>query len=434
MRGILFGLLVVWILGCTYCYVCHIKDWCYNDNSTVGAVTNNTNAESFLPFSVRDGAFSALANTGPLFAKSGDQAELSADANTAFSKIANHLKSNPGKILNINAHYTANEQYSGSAANLGVARAEAIKNAIVRSGAGLASRIRTTGTLNNRLKFINGRTNASLNCNFAAGSAAPVNNTANLGTFVAKDGNLNVNVPYALFDRSASAPDMKPPFKNGLKQIANHLKTNPDKLLTITGEYKQDEKNYSWFENLGKARAESIKKAILNSGVNGLDGDQIATVGRMNNGLSFNGDKTNGNIRCVFGKYTKADNKAALEKTYADMGKRLKAQPKNFYFDSGSSQIALDEEMRTYFRELKQYLNYYPNEKVNLTGHTDSDGDAGANKNLGQKRANLIKDYMVRNGIKVAQIKTNSRGEEAPIATNDTAEGKAKNRRVEISL
>ena len=117
-----------------------------------------------------------------------------------------------------------------------------------------------------------------------------------------------------------------------------------------------------------------------------------------------------------------------------DSASRLKGQGKNFYFDAGSNQIDLDAEMRTYFRELRQYMDYDKNAKVTLTGHTDADGDADGNRALGQKRAERILQYMAQNGMAAGQLSATSKGEDSPIADNNTPEGKAKNRRVEIRL
>jgi len=253
--------------------------------------------------------------------------------------------------------------------------------------------------------------------------------------FVLKDGNFSASSnDWAMFDRSKAQAAVSPNLKNAFKQTAQHLKNSPNRQLTITGSYANNETNNTWYDNLGIARAEAIKKEILGSGVAGLDGTSITTTGKLDNGLVFNGNKTNGNIRTAFSKNDKAAQQAAGNKKLTDIEGRLKAAPKNFYFDSGSSVIALDQEMRTYFRDLKYYLSRKPNAKITLTGHTDTDGAANKNVEIGQSRAERIKKYMNQNGINGAQISTTSKGESAPIATNNTPDGKAKNRRVEIRL
>lgn len=73
-------------------------------------------------------------------------------------------------------------------------------------------------------------------------------------------------------------------------------------------------------------------------------------------------------------------------------------------------------------------------ERIALTGHTDDTGDAAKNLVLGQKRADAIKDILIAHGVDDSKISTNSRGEEAPIATNDTSAGRQENRRTELQI
>jgi outer membrane protein OmpA-like peptidoglycan-associated protein len=71
---------------------------------------------------------------------------------------------------------------------------------------------------------------------------------------------------------------------------------------------------------------------------------------------------------------------------------------------------------------------------IMISGHTDSDGNEIYNRVLSQKRANAVKQYMVKNGIKDKYLLAVGYGELKPIATNKTEEGKAKNRRIEFSI
>lgn len=329
MKGILTVLLGLWMIGCTYCYVCEIKGFCGGGGGDYVANTTTTNTNN------------AIKNTA----------------------------SEPAK---------------------------------------------TTATANN--------------------NANAANNAAAKGPFVIRDGSFSAQSDtWAMFDKSRAKANTPPNLKNALGKVGQYLKDNPDKQLTITGSYTNDERNNSWYDNLGIARAENIKSAIL-SGTTGLDRNSIDTKGKLDNNLVFENNKTNGNITTVFSKADRASQTAALTKRTTEVASRLKAAPKNFYFDSGSSVIELDTEMRNYFRDLKFYLDRTSNGKVTLTGHTDTDGEAAGNMEIGRKRANRIKTYMQQNGIKVSQIQTDSKGETSPIATNDTDEGKAKNRRVEIRV
>lgn len=72
--------------------------------------------------------------------------------------------------------------------------------------------------------------------------------------------------------------------------------------------------------------------------------------------------------------------------------------------------------------------------KVSLTGHTDSKGSDAYNQRLSLQRAQAVKAFLTRNGVKASQIQVTGKGEAMPIESNETEEGRAKNRRVEISF
>jgi len=74
-------------------------------------------------------------------------------------------------------------------------------------------------------------------------------------------------------------------------------------------------------------------------------------------------------------------------------------------------------------------------ERVRFVGHTDSQGDEAANRRLSQRRAQAVRDWLVRNrGLDPARTKVEGRGPDQPVASNDTPEGRRANRRVEVIL
>lgn len=77
-------------------------------------------------------------------------------------------------------------------------------------------------------------------------------------------------------------------------------------------------------------------------------------------------------------------------------------------------------------------LEAYPSVKVEIAGHTDNEGSNEYNMALSYDRAKTVRDYLVMRGISPDRIVARGYGEERPIASNDTAEGRAKNRRVEV--
>jgi OOP family OmpA-OmpF porin len=73
-----------------------------------------------------------------------------------------------------------------------------------------------------------------------------------------------------------------------------------------------------------------------------------------------------------------------------------------------------------------------PGLKVLVEGHTDSVGSEDYNLRLSERRANAVRDYIVRQGVDAARITTRGAGEARPVASNDTAAGRAENRRAEV--
>jgi outer membrane protein OmpA-like peptidoglycan-associated protein len=93
-----------------------------------------------------------------------------------------------------------------------------------------------------------------------------------------------------------------------------------------------------------------------------------------------------------------------------------------------------DQRFDDYLKETKAYVEQMKGVQINVIGHTDSRGSEAYNKELGLDRAKRTKEYLVEKGIPAELITTSSQGESSPEASNDTAEGRAKNRRTEIEI
>jgi outer membrane protein OmpA-like peptidoglycan-associated protein len=111
------------------------------------------------------------------------------------------------------------------------------------------------------------------------------------------------------------------------------------------------------------------------------------------------------------------------------------AVPRTFVFDDLNFQFAttnLTPESKKTVDDLVAILKAYPSAAVRLEGHTDNVGDAAANLKLSQDRASAVKNLLVSGGIDAARLSTDGFGQDRPIDTNDTDEGRAKNRRTEL--
>jgi outer membrane protein OmpA-like peptidoglycan-associated protein len=106
---------------------------------------------------------------------------------------------------------------------------------------------------------------------------------------------------------------------------------------------------------------------------------------------------------------------------------------KNVFFDLDQS--SLKKQSTPELQELGEFLRQNPTVFIELSGHTDNQGAADYNKKLSEDRAKAVKDYLVvKEGIVEPRITIRGVGAEEPIATNDTEEGRALNRRTEFKI
>jgi len=101
-----------------------------------------------------------------------------------------------------------------------------------------------------------------------------------------------------------------------------------------------------------------------------------------------------------------------------------------FAVDSASLTSALQGDLRSEAAS----LNRYPETTVNVIGHTDNTGAAAYNQDLSQRRAQAVSSVLVNAGVAPVRVRAIGRGEDQPIASNLTPEGRQQNRRVEIII
>jgi len=106
--------------------------------------------------------------------------------------------------------------------------------------------------------------------------------------------------------------------------------------------------------------------------------------------------------------------------------------PDGVTFDVDSS--TLKPQFRSTLDQIAGSMNQYPNSLIDVYGHTDSTGSDQYNQALSERRASTVANYLVMQGVSAARIRSQGYGETMPIASNDTIEGRARNRRVEIKI
>jgi len=187
------------------------------------------------------------------------------------------------------------------------------------------------------------------------------------------------------------------------------------KILRIVGPYFSDEVNNTTFADLGLARADAVRQLLLDS----IPADKIEIASKLINYLedaktkSFGGTVLNWMTRNE--NIQEIDNKALV------------------YFPYNSTKKLENANINDYLASVAEALNGN-NKTVSLTGHTDNKGRPSYNKSLALKRAQAMKNILIGLGIEANRITVDSQGESQPIETNDTEEGRQKNRRVELEI
>lgn len=212
----------------------------------------------------------------------------------------------------------------------------------------------------------------------------------------------------------------------GINKLKAYFDGNPNKNINVIGHYKSSEENPSAFPNLGIARGNAVKNYLVSKGISSkvinvtsqLDDELIADKNIYYGPISF-GISTD-----------EVDHSAEL----AALRDEIIANPLILYFETGDSSLNLNATQRMKMQKISTYIDKADDGKVSVVGHTDSVGSKVKNTQLGLDRAETVKGYLVQNGINTANIDVSSQGPRKPIATNKTKAGRAKNRRVEVTL
>lgn len=106
--------------------------------------------------------------------------------------------------------------------------------------------------------------------------------------------------------------------------------------------------------------------------------------------------------------------------------------PQDILFATNST--SLTGALRSDLTALAASMNRYPNTTINVIGHADNTGGAAFNQDLSARRAQAVSSVLIQSGVAPVRIRSIGRGEDAPIASNLTPEGRALNRRVEITI
>lgn len=261
--------------------------------------------------------------------------------------------------------------------------------------------------------------------------AVPIAPTTNSTSypFSVSDGDysyeVNDNFNFNLSNPSFLMP-ISSKLKDGVTSLKDYLNSNTGKVLNLTGFYATDEENYTAFPNLGLARANSVKNHLVSSGIPSA---QINTMGKLMEDMVPDENVFLGPVA-----YTISKEDENVEEQLKALYEKIKDNPLVLYFETGEAAISLTSEQRQKIADISSYLDKVDGAACNVVGHTDNTGVMATNIRLGQERADFVKGYLISNGIAKSKINTSSQGPNSPIATNDTEEGRTKNRRTVVTL
>lgn len=201
---------------------------------------------------------------------------------------------------------------------------------------------------------------------------------------------------------------------------------NETSKIRITGLYVNTESNNTSFDNLGLARANSMAQLI------GLESDKYQIAHDSFRSVKYGTDcqLPAAQLRVV----TVSEKiKEIVASTPRTNNGALASVRTLIYFPVNSVNKLADEEVEAYLDKLIIRV-LESGERIALEGHADNSGEADYNMELGTRRANTIKQYLLSKNVNPDMISTKSFGDSKPIASNDTEEGRAENRRTELRI
>lgn len=206
-----------------------------------------------------------------------------------------------------------------------------------------------------------------------------------------------------------------------------------------TGLYTDKKNNVTIYVNENDVRYVSTNIEMVNNGDgSGAYTDKSKNLVIENDGkgkakITFNGQTTEVDAKPLEkpGKLAKLEMVPPVPSIEANS--LLIALDSEVLFDVNKYDVRVHPEAEEVLKNLAIVLKEMDVKNFEIDGHTDSDGSDEYNQVLSEKRANSVKNFLVSQGV-TAEITTKGYGESKPVASNDTAEGKQKNRRVEIII
>ena len=211
------------------------------------------------------------------------------------------------------------------------------------------------------------------------------------------------------------------------KNTVQHLVDNSNRILVLSGLYEAEESNNcTGADDLGIGRAEQVEQLLVSMGASDAQIEIAAST------IQDLADYKELKVGGVSYNFRTLEEEAFSTPEFTE--ESLRAENITLYFNTMEQELNLNDDQLIYLENLKAFIIQNPDAQLLVEGHTDSSGEDKTNERLRRKRAQFVMEYLIDQGIPKEQIEHIGRGPDFPIASNSTEEGKAKNRRVEITL
>ncbi|MCU7496692.1 MAG: OmpA family protein [Ignavibacteria bacterium] len=192
----------------------------------------------------------------------------------------------------------------------------------------------------------------------------------------------------------------------------------------------------SVFAFAGCGASNTVKGGAIGTGAGALIGGLIGHAAGSTTTGAIIGGVVGGTAGALIGH--NMDKQAEELKKIEDAKVERVGEGINITFDSGIlfaiNSASLQSKAKESVQKLADVLKKYPDTNVIIEGNTDNTGSVELNQRLSEKRAKSVADYVVSLGVSSSRLTTVGKGESNPVASNDTPDGRAKNRRVEIGI
>ncbi len=190
-------------------------------------------------------------------------------------------------------------------------------------------------------------------------------------------------------------------------------------------------------KNSNKSQRGAVIGAAAGAILGGVLGNNVGSGGKGGQGAAIGG-VVGGIAGAVIGK--KMDQQAReIEQTLPSaeverVGEGIKLVLGENAVNFTTGKATLTAQARANLDRLVPTFQSYPDTDITIFGHTDSTGSLALNQKLSLERATSVRDYLVSKGLNINRFEKIGVGPNEPIDTNDTPEGRSKNRRVEFAI